>query len=359
MSWRSSGITIFEKLGRLGVAVLAGLLVVFGPVREGWSGGSYGAIRSDSDLLKDKGYWRSKVPYLPMFRLRLGVGFTPAYFAPANVETSPYVTSSLSISSSISLGQFGVKGYWRDLGLSMSWGLTKYLTDNLGGSRYARQLYSRDIGVSLGKTLFVEPNTGISFSGGVSFKIPVSLFSRQKTLITSVAPGISIGKSFLSGRISLGFSWGANFNFYYQDSGLYHPDLAGIPRLNKRWGMNFGFSSSFGIIRGLRVNAGLNVGVGYSFADNYQNPEGPQVYGAEGLSPADLASYAINESNYYSLSIGISYRISRFIGISASYSNGGAQFEYQYDAQGNARYVLRNPFKLQNGSFAFGISGRI
>ncbi len=349
---------------------VGGWVPLFSLLFSGWlffAGGASWAADRKADKQKPavkltkkrKKGWRSKVPYLPYFGWRLGFGFTPAYYAPANAEAPPYVSSSLGISASISLGQFGVKGYWRDLGLSVSWGLTKYLTDNLGGSRYARQVYSRDVGVSLGKTLFREKRTGFRLSGGLSFKIPASLRSFQSTLITSIAPRLGLGISFLKGRINLGMSWSTNFNFYFQDSGLYHPDLAGIPRLNKRWGMNFGFSAGVRIIKGLSFNTGLSIGVGYSFADNYQNPDGPQVYGAEGLSAADLASYAINESNYYSLSFGISYRINRYIGFAVSYSNGGAQFEYQYDEQGNRHYVLRHPFKLQNGSFAFGISGRI
>lgn len=318
---------------------------------------TYGGIQSDTDLFKQVP-WRAKVPWLPMFSLRYGVGYTPAYFAPANADASPYVSGSFGVGMSWGLAQAGVRGYWSDLGISLGWGLSHGISDNMGGGQYARQTYARDLGISLGKTLFVEKNTGISVGFGVGFKVPLSLSSRQRTVITSISPGISISKNFYR-RVSLSYSFGMNFNFYEQDSGLYNPDFAGIPGLNQRWGMSHSFGVGVRVVRGLSIRAGFNIGVGYSFADAYATTDGPQVFGGENLSAADLASYAINEGNFYGLSIGISYRFNQYIGLSASYSNGGTQFEFQYDNEGNRRWVLRNPFKLQNSSFSFGISGSI
>jgi hypothetical protein len=303
--------------------------------------------------------WRKNVPWLPNFSLRLGFGFSPAYYSPANMATSPYVTSNLGIGARFALGQVGVKGYWRDLSFNLGWGLSKALTDNVESSQYARQVYSRNVGIGLNKMLYIEKYTGITFGFSLGFQIPASMEAFQSTLITSIAPGFSIGKTFLGGRISLGYSLQANFNFYHLDSGLYNPELAGIPGLNQRWGLSNSFSAGVQIVKGLSVQVGLNIGVGYSFADAYQSPDGPQVFGAENFSAADLASYAINEGNMYSISIGLSYRLNQYVSFSLGYANGGSQFEYQFDSEGNRHYVVRNPFKLENGRFSFGIGGQI
>lgn len=320
----------------------------------GWSG----RIKSDKDLRKKSKYWRSRAPWVPSLSLRAGMGFRPNYFAPGNAKVEPYVSTSYSISSGIALRNFGVRGYWSDLSLSLGWGFSKALTENIAGGQYARQVYARDIGVSLGKMLFKERNTGIVLSFGAGFVIPISLRSRFTTLITSISPRLSVSKSFFK-RLSLSYSFGANFNFYHQDTPIYDPTFAGIPGLNRRWGMSHSFGVGFKIIRGLSVRAGVNIGVGYSFADAYQNPDGPQVFGAENLSTADLASYSINESNGYSISFGISYRLNRFFGISIGYANGGRQYEFQFNSQGERVQVIRNPFRLQNGSFSLGLSGSI
>ena len=263
----------------------------------------YGGVNDDTQLLKAMP-WRAKVPWLPGISLGYGVGFVPAWFSPANAAAAPYVSGGLSVGLGWSLAQFGVTGYWRDLSLSAGWGLSTALSDNFGGGQYARQTYSRDVGVSLGKTLFVEKNTGIRLRMGVGFKIPASLRSRQSTLITSIAPRLNLSKSFF-GRVTLSYGFGMNFNFFVQDSGVYNPDFAGIPRLNNRWGMSHSFGLGIGIIRNLSVRAGVSIGVGYSFADAYTTTDGPQVFGGENLSAADLASYAINEGNSYSLALSI------------------------------------------------------
>lgn len=320
-------------------------------------GQMYGGIKQDTDLIKSMP-WRAYVPWLPVFSLRYGVGYTPAYFAPANADASPYVSGGLGVGMAWALGQAGVRGYWSDLGISLGWGLSHMISDNAGGGQFARQTYARDLGISIGKTLFVEKNTGISLGFGIGFKVPLSLASIQSTLITSIAPGLSLSKTFFN-RVSLSYSFGMNFNFYQQDSGLYNPDLAGIPGLNQRWGMSHSLGVGVQIVRGLSISAAVNIAVGYSFADAYATTDGPQVFGGENLSLADRASYAINEGNAYGVSLSISYRFNQYLGISASYSNGGPQFEFQYDNEGNRRWILRNPFKLQDSSFAFGISGRI
>lgn len=340
------------------LVMIVAMALVLGTTSQAQASASYGGITSDKELLKNMP-WRANVPWLPMFSVRYGVGMTPAYFAPANVDTSPYVSGSLGIGMGWSLAQLGVRGYWQDLSLSFGWGLSHAISDNMGGGQFARQTYARDLGISIGKGLFVEKNTGIRLGFGVSFKVPLSLRSQQTTLITSVAPGLSLSKSFFNKRLSLNYSFGVNFNFYEQDSGRYNPDFAGIPGLNQRWGMNHSLGMSVRVVRGFSIRAGVNVGVGYSFADAYATTDGPQVFGAENLSAADLASYAINEGNFYAVSLGISYRFNRYIGLSAAYSNGGPQFEFQFDNEGNRRWMLRNPFKLQNSSFSFGISGRI
>lgn len=323
------------------------------------SAAPYGGVTNDTQMLKSVP-WRSKAPWLPRFSLRYGVGYTPAWFAPANAPASPYVSGSFGIGVGWSLAQAGVKGYWRDFRISAGWGLSHMITDNAGGGQFARQTYARDIGVSLGKTLFVEKNTGIRLGFGMGLKIPISLRSRQRTLITSISPGISISKSFFR-RVSLSYSFGMNFNFFEQDSGIYNPEFAGIPGLNQRWGMSHSFSLGVSIIPGLSIGAGVGIGVGYSFADAYATNDGPQVFGAENLSAADLASYAINEGNFYSFSISLGYVIPvPVIGglrLSASYSNGGPQYIFVRDDEGNRRWVLRSPFRLQNSSFGFGISG--
>ncbi len=317
----------------------------------------YGGVRTDTDLIKSMPY-RAKVPWLPSFSLRYGVGYRPAYFSPANANATPFVSGSFGIGMGWALAQAGVRGYWSDLGISVGWGLSHAITDNFGGGQYARQTYARDIGISLGKTLFVEKNTGIRMGFGVGFKVPISLASQQRTVITSISPGLSLSKSFW-GRLSLSYSFGMNFNFYVQDAGLYNPELAGIPGLNQRWGMSHSFGASVQVVRGFSIRAGVNIGVGYSFADAYATTDGPQVFGGENLSAADLASYAINEGNFYGINIGLSYRFNRYFGISAAYSNGGTQYEFQYDNSGNRQFVLRNPFKLENSSFSVGISGSI
>ncbi len=339
------------------VVVLAVLFVVGSFGASQVKAEPYSGISDDLDIRKSS-HWRRKVSWMPRFSLRYGVGYTPAWFAPANGEASPYVSGGLGIGVSWGLAQAGVRGYWSDLGISVGWGLSHMLSDNAGGGQYARQTYSRDIGVSLGKTLFVEKNTGIRLGFGVGFKIPISLRSRQRTVITSVSPGLSLTKTFFR-RVTLGYSFSMNFNFYEQDSGIYNPDLAGIPGLNSRWGMSHSLRASFRIVRGLSVSTGVNLGVGYSFADAYATTDGPQVFGSENLSAADLASYALNEGNFYSLSISISYRFNQYFGLSASYSNGGPQFIFTNDDQGNRRWVLRSPFRIQNSSFSFGISGSI
>lgn len=319
---------------------------------------AFQGIKSDQELRKDPSYWRSKAPYLPSFRWRLGIGFRPNYFAPANAEVDPYVSSSLSLSTGWALAQAGVKGYWSDLGFGLSWGFSKALTTNSGGSNIARRIYARDFGFGMGKTIYREKNTGISLSGSLSLKIPFSLSSRQRTLITSLGTGLSLSKRFFN-AFSLSYSFGANFNFYQQDSTLYNPAYAGLPGMNSRWGMSHSLGFGFSPIKNFSVRAGLNIGVGYTFADAYPAPDGPQVFGGENLGAADLASYSINEGNYYGISIGVGYRFNRFLSLNAGYSNGGAQYIYQYDTHGNRRWVLRNPFRLQNGSFGFGISGSI
>jgi hypothetical protein len=336
-----------------------GILLVGVPKTYAQPAAYHGGIKTDWDVLKDPTYWRARAPMVPLLTWGLGMGFTPNYYSPANAEVSPYLGSSLKLGLGMSLRQFGVSGYWGDLGLRVGWGLTKGLTDNMDFlSRDARQVYSTDVGLSLGKGLFVERNTGIRLRAGLSFKIPTSLSSWQRTLITSIGPRLSLSKSFLS-RIHLRYSFGVNFNFYVQDSGVYHPNLAGIPRLNKSWGMNHSFGLGFTIIRNLSLSFGLGIGVGYSFADTYTSPDGPQVYGSENLSAAQLASYPLNEGNSYSISIGLGYKFNKHLRISLGYSNRGRQFEYQYDANGNVQYVVRNPFKLQNGSFGLGLSGMI
>ena len=286
----------------------------------------------------------------------LSFGFRPNYYAPENAEVSPYVSGSLRLSGGYVVGKH-IGGYWKDLRVGASWGLSKALTDNIGMSQVARQIYVGNIGISIGKGIYREKYTGIALSGSLSFSIPTSLSARQRTLITSIGPGLSISRRFFK-RLSLSYAIGFNFNIYEQDSGLYHPELAGTPGLNKRWGMSHSFGLGVSIIKGLSVKAGMSIGVGYSFADSYYSPDGPQVYGSD-LTAEDRASYPINESNSYAISLGISYKIHKRVGVSFGYSNGGRQFEYQYDDQGNVKYVLRNPFKLQNGSFRFGISGSI
>jgi len=321
-----------------------------------------GGINADGDLRKSSGTWRSKVPYLPMFSWGLSVGFRPNYFSPANHENvQPYVSSGLGLNLRGSLSQYGVTGYWSDVRWGVSWGFSKPLTDNLGaGQQYARRILWRDIGISTGKTLFVEPNTGTRVGFNLSTRIPISLPSRFRTLLSSLGTGISISKR-VFGRLGLSYSFGANFNFYEQDTAKYNPDLAGVPRgFNSRWGMSHSFGAGFSIIRGLSVSAGLFIGVGYSFADAYATVDGPQVFGGENMTAADRASYAINEGNFYGVSIGLSYTlIPGVLSIGARYSNSGAQFERQWDNQGKSIFVLRNPFKLQNGSFGFSLGGAI
>ena len=318
----------------------------------------YSFIINDSQLRKDPTYWRAKARMVPSLGVGLGFGFRPVYYAPSNAEVQPYITSGLSISIGAVAAQFGARGYWSDLRMGVSWGFSKALTDNVGSSQYARLEYPRDVGLSLGKSLFVEKNTGIRVGFGVSGRIPVSPSSQLRTLITSLSPRLSASKTFL-GRISLSYGFGVNFNFYLQDSGVYNPDLAGIPGVNNRWGMNHSFGLGVAILPNLRVSFGLSIGVGYSFADNYTAVDGPQVFGAENLTPADLASFPINEGNSYGIGFTLSYAINRHIGLSLGYSNGGRQFEWQFDSQGNRHFVLRNPFKLENGSFNFGIRGSI
>lgn len=317
----------------------------------------YGGIKYDTDLVKSMP-WRAHVPWLPSLSWRYGIGHVPAFFAPANAEASPFVSGSFGLGLSWTLRQADVQGYWADLGFSVGWGLSHMLSDNGGGGQYARQVYARDIGVSIAKQLFVEKNTGIALGFGVGFKIPLSLVSRQSTIMTSIAPALSLSKNFFN-RVSLSYSFGVNFNFYEQDSGRYNPDFAGIPGLNQRWGMSHSFGMGVQIVRGLSINAGININVGYSFADAYATTDGPQVFGGDNLSLADRASYAINEGNAYGVSVSINYRFNPYIGLSAGYSNGGSQFEFQYDNAGNRRWILRNPFKLQNSSFSFGVSGSI
>ncbi len=332
--------------------------LVFSGGHAVWAGTSYDAIKSDSDLQKASS-WRRNAPYVPPLGIGLGFGIMPAYYAPYGAEAKPYVTSSLSIRSGLSAGMFGATGYWSDLYLNLSWGLSKALTDNVGSTQMSYQTYIRDIGIGLSKVLFRERNTGIVMAFSLSGRIPISIRSRYTTLITSLAPGISLSKSFFLGRLSLGYSFGANFNFFQQDAPLYNPDLAGIPRVNSRWGMSHSFSAGIGIVKGLRLGLGVSFSAGYSFADNYTNPDGPQVYGADKMTKADLASYAMNVGNSYGIGISLSYRLNRYLSFSVSYRNGGRQFEYREDDKGNVVYVVRNPFKLQNGSFSIGISGRL
>lgn len=323
--------------------------------------GEFALVRNDDELQKAPGYWRQKAPWAPSLGVGASFSFRPNYFAPSNADNvQPYISWGFSVRMGYSLRQLGVRGYWSDLRASASWGFSQPLTDNIPDAQWVRRALPRDVGIGLGKRLFVEKNTGISLSFGMGFKIPSSLRSWQRTVITSVSPRVSLGKSFFNGRMSLSYSFGTNFNFYQQSTGKYNPDLAGIPGVNQRWGMSHSIGAGISILRGLSLSFGLSFGVGYSFADLYSAPDGPQVFGSENLTEADLASYAINEGNFYSIFFGLSYSIiPRFLNISVGYSNGGRQFEFQFDANGNRIWTVRNPFKLQNGSFSLSISGGV
>jgi hypothetical protein len=337
--------------------VMAACLIGYAPLSshaQSWSN----AIKSDQELMKDPKYWRSKAPWAPSLRIGVGLGFTPNYFSPGNAQVDPYMSTSVSVGMGIAAMQLGVRGYWSDLRLNIGWGFSKALTENIMGGQYARQLYARDIGISLGKSIFRERNSGITLSAGVSFVVPLSLRSTFTTMITSIAPGLSLSKTFF-GRLSLSYNFGANFNFYQQDAPVYDPAYQGIPGLNQRWGMSHSFHVAYAILPGLRVSLGLNIGVGFSFADAYQTTDGPQVFGAENLTAADVASYSINESNGYSVFAGIGYRLNRFLSIRAGWSNGGRQYEFQFNDQGERVWQIRNPFRLQNNRFSFSIGGSI
>ena len=326
--------------------------------------------------------WRRKVPWMPFIGYRAGFSVRPRYFAPENaffsptVKTSenpnevdgtvlrPFITQSYALSLRMTLRNFGVKGYMSDLGLCLSWGFRQNITGNAGSAMYANQVYANDIGVSLRKMLFREKYTGIILFASLGSRIPVSLPSQQRTLITSLSPRIAVSKGFrlfktVLTNLSLSYSFGANFNFYQQDSGLYNPDLQGIPRLNQAWGMSHSVGLGLGIIRGLSLSFGLSISSGYSFADQYATNTGPQVFGNQQLSAAELASFPMNEGNGYGISIGLSYSILGIVSVSVGYSNFGGQFEYQFDQNGQRQWVLRNPFKLQNGGFSVGLGGRI
>ncbi|MCB9637953.1 MAG: hypothetical protein H6727_03500 [Myxococcales bacterium] len=337
---------------------------------------TYQDIKSDWSVPKLPSYFRNWAPHLPMLSYGVGFGYRPAYFAPSaaqvafgnssqvnssgdNLAVSPRVSVGVSWSLSASLGQFGVLGWWSDLSFSASWGLSQGLSDNIDTGRYARQVLVRDLGFGISKSLFTERITGFTFSFGLGANVPLSPSSRQSTLITSLSPSLSVGRSFWYGRLRLGYSFSTNFNFYLQDSGVYNPDLAGIPGLNQRWGMTHAISMGFTPFMNFSVGLSLFFGVGYSFADAYASPDGPQVFGADSLTPADLASYPLNEGNSYGISLSVSYRFNRWIGLSLRYSNAGPQFEFQNNANGERIWTVRNPFRLQYGSFGLSLSGSV
>ncbi len=337
---------------------------------------SYQDIQSDWSVPKPPAYFRDWAPHLPMLSYGVGFGYTPAYFAPSaakvafgnssevnasgdNLAVSPRISASVSWSLSASLAQYGVLGWWSDLGFSASWGLSQALSDNVDTGRIARQVLIRDLGFGISKGLFTERLTGFRFSFGLGANVPLSPSSRQSTLITSLSPSISVGRSFWYGRLRLSYSFSTNFNFYLQDSGIYNPELAGIPGLNQRWGMSHAISMGFTPVMNFSLGLSIFFGVGYSFADAYANPDGPQVFGSEKLTPADLASYPLNEGNSYGFSLSASYRFNQWIAISLRYSNAGPQFEFQNNANGQSIWVIRNPFRLQYGSFGLSLGGSV
>jgi hypothetical protein len=337
---------------------------------------NYADINSDWAMPKIPPYFRSWAPHLPMLSYGVGFGFRPAYFAPTGAQVtfgnsgevnskgeslavSPTISSSVSWTLSTSLAQYGVIGWWSDLSFSASWGLAQDLSDNTGSQQIARQIYIRDIGFGISKSLFTERITGFTFRFGLGANIPVSLPSIQSTLITSLSPSISVGRSFWYGKFSLNYTFSTNFNFFVQDSGLYNPELAGIPGLNQRWGMSHALSMSYTPFMNFTMGISVFVGTGYSFADAYANPDGPQVFGAENLTPADLASYPLNEGNSYGVTFSVSYRLNQWLGIALRYTNAGPQFEFQNNASGERVWTVRNPFRLQFGSFGLSLSGSV